>query len=53
VGTITEVLVWADEESKFFDPVPVNKPTNEEFKESESTEGMLGIFCQFGRFGST
>jgi hypothetical protein len=28
VGTITEVLVWADENSEFFEPVPAMKPTS-------------------------
>ena len=54
VGTISEVLVWADENSQFFEPVPVNKFT-------ESSEigfigvgnGLGGITCQFGRFGET
>ena len=26
VGTISEVLIWADENSEFFEPVPANKP---------------------------
>lgn len=30
VGTITEVLVWADENTEFFEPVPVTKPSEAE-----------------------
>lgn len=30
VGTMTEVLVWADENTEFFEPVPINKPTEAE-----------------------
>lgn len=28
VGTISEVLVWADENSQFFEPVPSTRPTD-------------------------
>lgn len=30
VGTIQEVLVWADDNTEFFEPVPVNKPSEAE-----------------------
>lgn len=54
VGTISEVLVWADENSQFFEPVPANK-----FSETSENGvvgfggGLGGITCQFGRFGET
>ena len=44
VGTITEVLVWADENSEFFDPVPLNKPSESE--NGVTTTGGVGtIMC--------
>ena len=52
VGTIQEVLVYADENSQFFDPVPVNRPSDNE-NAGPSIGGLGGIMCQFGRFGET
>ena len=53
VGTITEVLVWADEGSEFFDPVPVNKPVVDE-ETGQTNPGTSGTtMCKFGRFGET
>jgi len=53
VGTIQEVLVFADENSEFFEPVPVNKLSSETDSGSVFVGGYSGITCQFGRFGET
>lgn len=55
VGTISEVLVWADENTEFFDPVMINKPitVGEEGNAPLSVGGVGGIMCRFGRFGET
>lgn len=46
VGTITEVLVWAEENSEFFEPVPAMKPTSSnEGVESTNIGGLSGITC--------
>lgn len=52
VGTIQEVLVFADKNYEFFEPVPVNMPTANE-NAGPSVGGLGGIMCQFGRFGVT
>jgi hypothetical protein len=56
VGTIQEVLVYADEGSQFFEPLPTNKLSLSS-GESDSFDGfsagLSGITCQFGRFGET
>jgi hypothetical protein len=52
VGTIQEILVFADENSEFFEPVPVNRPSDNE-NAGPSIGGLGGIMCQFGRFGET
>jgi hypothetical protein len=44
VGTITEVLVYADDNSQFFDPLPVNKPIDNEVA-GPSVGGLGGIMC--------
>lgn len=56
VGTMSEVLVWADENSMFFEPIPNIKPQTEEDPDSGLANlgtGLDGITCQFGRFGQT
>jgi len=55
VGTISEVLVWADENSEFFDPVVLNRPVfvGEEGNAPLSVGGVGGIMCSFGRFGES
>lgn len=54
VGTVSEVLVWADENAEFFEPVPINKPNEAEQQGLVNLGGALGgITCQFGRFGET
>lgn len=53
---MTEVLVWADENSEFFEPVPVNKPYQQESDDQSFVNfgsSIGGITCQFGRFGET
>ena len=44
------MLVWAEEGSTFFDPVPVNKPNEGEMGGITQVGGLM---CKFGRFGST
>jgi hypothetical protein len=53
VGIITEVLVFAEEGSTFFDPVPVNHVTYDEEGSPHSITGLGGIMCKWGRFGET
>ena len=53
IGTISEVLVWADENSQFFEPMPSNKPSSEGDSVMNLGSGLGGITCQFGRFGET
>lgn len=58
VGTITELYVFADENSQFFEPLPsVSKSTVDEDAEQAGVITMAsslgGITCQFGRFGET
>ena len=55
VGTISEVLVFADEATEFFDPVMINKPVSVGFEGNAplSVGGVGGIMCRFGRFGET
>ena len=56
VGTITEILVFADENSEFFDPLPASKPMTDAESENgapTSIGGQGGIMCKFGRFGET
>lgn len=55
VGTISEVLVFADENTEFFDPVMINKPiaVGEEGNAPLQVGGVGGIMCRFGRFGET
>jgi len=53
VGTITEVLVWADENTEFFEPIPVGRPNEAEQQGLVNLGGLGGITCQFGRFGET
>jgi hypothetical protein len=51
---MTEVLVWTDENTEFFEPIPVNKPSEAEQQGLVNIGGGLGgITCQFGRFGET
>ena len=52
VGTISEVLVFADENSEFFEPMPAMKPSSQQ-DNPESSGTLSGITCQFGRFGET
>ena len=53
------MLVWADENSQFFEPMPQAKPTvtNPDAEDATSLQavgtGSTGITCQFGRFGET
>ncbi len=43
---MTEVLVWADENTEFFEPIPVNKPTEAEQQGLVNIGGGLGgITC--------
>lgn len=54
IGTITEVLVWADENTEFFEPIPINRPSEAEQQGLINLGSALGgITCQFGRFGET
>lgn len=55
VGTIQEVLVFADESTEFFDPVMINKPVSVGIDGNAplSVGGVGGIMCRFGRFGET
>jgi hypothetical protein len=53
VGTISEVLVWADENSEFFEPVPASRPTDNDQTSTLPLSSFAGITCQFGRFGET
>ena len=46
------MLVFADENSEFFEPVPVNRPSESETA-GPAVGGLGGIMCQFGRFGET
>lgn len=46
IGTISEVLVWTDENTPFFEPVPVNKPTEGELQGLAYLGSALGgITC--------
>ena len=47
------MLVYADENSQFFDPIPINKPLSSESVGPQSIGGIGGIMCKFGRFGET
>ena len=58
VGSIREILVWADENSQFFEPMPTVVWSG--IDEEDEEHGLLrmasalgGITCQFGRFGET
>lgn len=42
VGKMAEVLVFADENSEFWEPPP-----------NMNTNGQYGIECKFGRFGTS
>ena len=53
VGTISEILVWADENSQFFEPVPSSKPEESDSGLANIGGGLGGITCAFGRFGET
>lgn len=54
VGIISEVLIYGDEKSTFFEPVTINKVvTHGEDAPPRTVGGIGGIMCKFGRFGET
>jgi hypothetical protein len=53
IGAVSEVFIYADEDSSFFEPVPSNTELDSFDEEYNLFAGFGGITCQFGRFGKT